>query len=219
MKLWLKVNLSFLFISLLAKTYRFRALNPDVQLTSLENNPNYIFALWHQNLIGSIYSQKNKPHAVVVSPSRDGELVATAVERLGHKVARGSSSRGGASALKKMIRLLKTDKIPGAISIDGPKGPAKEPKKGIFELAFLTNLPIIPLTVIPTSFWALENSWDKFRIPKPFSTFFIHYGAPLYLTKTDKEDEFYNASKRLCKEMEQSESHILAKISEVKAKK
>ncbi len=173
----------------------------------LKEHGNYLFALWHQNLIGAILSQSHKSHAVIVSPSNDGELVARTCERMGHKVARGSSSRGGQAALKQMIRLLK-EGTPGAITVDGPRGPAHEAKKGIFELAYLTRTPIIPLTVLPTSYWTVKKSWDHFKIPKPFTRFRIHFGAPLLIDKDSKNDHFNQASLDLKQQLERSEDYI-----------
>ena len=205
--MYFKPLLAFIFIKLLSFTYRYKYLNPEVLEKVKKESSNYIFSLWHQNLIGAILSQTGKPHAVIVSPSKDGELVAKACEWMGHVTARGSSSRNGQKALRKMIGFLKT-KFPGAITIDGPRGPVKEIKKGIFELAYLSKKPIIPFTIIPSHYWVLEKSWDKFRIPRPFTTFYVHFGAPLNINKTDKADSFHTASLDLKQQLERSESHI-----------
>lgn len=203
----LKPIFAYYFIKLLSLTYRFQYLNPEVIQNCEQRGENFIFALWHQNLIGAILSHSYKPHAVIVSPSNDGELVAQTCERMGHKVARGSSSRGGQAALKQMIKLLR-DMIPGAITVDGPRGPAKEAKKGIFELAYLTDTPIIPLTVIPKKYWKIRKSWDEFRIPMPFTRFLIHYGAPLKVDKISKNEHFNQASIDLKQQLEHSEDLI-----------
>lgn len=205
--------LAYYFIKIISLTYRYRYLNPESFQKTLTENENYIFALWHQNLIGAILSQKNKSHAVIVSPSNDGELVAKTCEKMGHHTARGSSSRGGQAALKQMIRLLKS-KTPGAITVDGPRGPAQEPKKGIFELAYLTGTVIIPLTVIPKSYWTIKKSWDQFRIPMPFTCFYIHFGAPLLIDKDSKKDEFNQASLDLKHQLEHSEVFINSILEE-----
>jgi hypothetical protein len=202
----LKPLIVFFLIRVISLTYRYKYLNPEVLENTKKDCGNYIFSIWHQNLIGAIFSQIGTPHAVIVSPSNDGELVANTCEKMGHVVARGSSSRGGQSALKKMIRLLKT--YPGAITVDGPQGPAKIPKKGVFELAYLTDLKIIPFTIIPKSYWSIKKSWDNFRIPKPFTTFYIHFGAPLKVDKGYKTDNFHQASIDLKQQMEQSEAYI-----------
>lgn len=196
----------YIFVRCLSLTYRYRYLNPEILENTIEQRGSYILSIWHQNLVGAVLSQINKPHAVIASPSADGELVASICSYMGHQVARGSSSRGGGGALKKMMKLLKT--FPGAITVDGPQGPLKLPKKGIFELAYLTKLPIIPFTIVPKNFWSLKKSWDQFRIPKPFTTFYVHFGAPLTIDKDSKADEFHQASIDLKQQMEQSESQI-----------
>lgn len=208
----LKPLFTYIFIRLLSLTYRYKYLNPEVLDKVKKESNSYIFSLWHQNLIGAILSQIGSPHAVIVSPSRDGELVAKTCEWMGHITARGSSSRDGQKALKKMISFLKNN-TPGAITVDGPRGPAKEIKKGIFELAYLSKKPIIPFSIIPAQYYEVQKSWDKFRIPWPFTTFYIHFGAPLIIDKVDKEDSFHKASLDLKQQMERGESQISSILS------
>jgi lysophospholipid acyltransferase (LPLAT)-like uncharacterized protein len=199
----------FLFIRLLSLTYRYKIINQnalnEVKKQSIYGN--YLFGLWHQNLIGSILSQIGNPHAVVVSPSEDGQLVAKTCEWLGHLTARGSSSRGGASALRAMIKYLKNGH-PGAITVDGPQGPIYEPKKGIFELSYLTKVPVIPLTVLPTKKWVIKKAWDKFKIPKPFTSFYIYYGKPIYPSIEDKEHNFTESVQDLKHQLQHGEAYI-----------
>ena len=72
-----------------------------------------------------------------------------------------------------------------AITIDGPKGPIYKAKDGVFYIAYLTKLPIIPVEVGIDREW-IFNSWDKFRLPKPFSKITISYLKPIRIEK--KED-------------------------------
>jgi len=181
--------LTFIIVRVLATTYRFKISNPE-KLQTLKATtppPHYIYAIWHQNLIGAIFSEIGNPHAVIVSGSKDGELVAVTCERLGNKTARGSSNRGGVEAMKAMIRLLKAG-LPGAITIDGPKGPKHEAKKGIFEISRLTNIPILPYIVYPEKYWVIKKSWDEFRIPKPFTKIYLSYGEPIFVDRSDQSE-------------------------------
>jgi hypothetical protein len=80
----------------------------------------------------------------LISRHRDGEIIARIVARFGHRAVRGSSTRGGASALRDLIRLGRA----GAdlvVTPDGPKGPRQEAKLGVIQLARATGLPIVPL--------------------------------------------------------------------------
>ena len=209
----LKSQIVFLFIRLLNATYRYEIYGSENLNQAKKNSEGgqYILAFWHQNLPASVFTQWGIPHAVIVSPSQDGQLVADTCERIGYQVARGSSSRGGQVALKKMIRLLK--EMPGAITIDGPRGPSKEPKPGIFELSLLSKQTILPFVCMAEKNWVFEKSWDQMRLPKPFSRVLIHYGNPLCATKDDKKDNYNRVSQLLKKELDSLEEQINQKLN------
>lgn len=189
--------LIYLVVRCLYSTYRFRFINPDFPNTLTTN---YILGLWHQTLIGSILSQPNKSHVVIASDSKDGEIVTFVCNKLGHHVARGSSTRGGVKAFKEILKLLRKN-IPGAISVDGPKGPAKKAKSGIFELAKVLNIPVVPYAITYSNYWSFEKAWDQFRVPKPFSSIYIEYGEPIFVDSSDKEQDFFDAKAKLEKEI------------------
>lgn len=198
MKRKILAQLVYIFVRLLVFTYRFKHIEREKLSDIRSNSPynNFIFGIWHQNLLSGIFAQTGEQFAVIVSSSKDGELVSTTCEKLGHKVARGSSNRGGKEAMYNLISLLK-QKYPGAITVDGPKGPAHEPKKGIFEIAKTLDIPVVPYLALPENYWTIEKSWDKFRVPKPFSKIYVAYGAPIYVSQQDKDNAYSNASNTL----------------------
>lgn len=114
----------------------------------------------------------------MVSPSRDGEIGARYVGLFGHEPVRGSSSHGGRSALKALIRGLSHGR-PACIIPDGPLGPPLELQGGIVTLAQLSGAPIIPFHYEADRQWVAEKTWDKHIIPKPFSRLFVSYGEPI----------------------------------------
>jgi hypothetical protein len=78
--------------------------------------------------------------SVLASRSRDGSLMGDYARRFGLDVIRGSSSRGGAEAL----RALKTAVDEGrdvALAPDGPRGPRGQLGSGVVALAALTGGP------------------------------------------------------------------------------
>lgn len=164
-------------------TYRFEFIGEQhIANARLKGRGSYLLATWHQNLFGGILAQTGTPHVVIVSRSRDGNPVAFMCEKLGHRAARGSSRRGtvdkgGKQAKDEMIEVLKTG-VPGAVTIDGPKGPAHEVKPGIVEMARLAQVQIVPYAPIAERYWRF-NSWDQFRLPKPFSRILVYYGEPI----------------------------------------
>lgn len=121
--------------------------------------------------------------AVLASASKDGELIAGPMRHLGYHTVRGSSSRQGARALREMLRISKDYSL--GLTPDGPKGPAGTIHPGIFEIALLAKIPIIALKVESKKEWVL-NTWDSFRIPKPFSKVRVLYSQPFHLKS--KED-------------------------------
>ena len=118
----------------------------------------------------------------LISPSKDGEIAAGVVRRLGGVVVRGSSSSTGARALKDCYLAISKEQISVTITADGPRGPLYEFKQGAVVLALMTGAPILPLAFRAKKAWQL-NSWDRFIIPKPFSKVEIFVGAPLSVPK------------------------------------
>lgn len=143
----------------------------------------YLLALWHQNVILGILAKWGKNHLAISSRSADGDLTAKNLQWMGHQVIRGSSHRGGAQASLQIIREIRKNRRPCAITVDGPKGPAKISKPGVFHLASTLQIPIIPYTVVPTSFLVVSKSWDKMIVPLPFSKVYVIHGSPINIPK------------------------------------
>ncbi|PIP90551.1 MAG: hypothetical protein COW01_10630 [Bdellovibrionales bacterium CG12_big_fil_rev_8_21_14_0_65_38_15] len=202
-----------LLIRALGLTYRFEHRESKDIKDAKKSGPNgaYLYALWHQNIVASILSHMGRPHVCIVSASKDGELVAVTLKMLGHKSARGSSSKGGQQAMMEMTRIV-NEGTPGAISVDGPRGPAKIPKKGIFEVAKLTGAPIIPLVPIPLNFWSFKKSWDQFRLPKPFSKIIVFYGRPIYIDKNIQQSDLVRLSEELTAQLNNVEINALREL-------
>ena len=181
----------FYLIRLLSLTYRYQFIGLENKKKAKDNslNGSYVYALWHQNLIGAILSHIGEKFTMVISESDDGELVAVTCEKFGHLPARGSSTRGGKKALIEIVKNIKKG-YPGALTVDGPKGPAREVKPGIIEIARLAEVPIVPLSPFPTRYWTFTRSWDKFRVPKPFSKIIVVIGEPIMITPEISREQF-----------------------------
>jgi lysophospholipid acyltransferase (LPLAT)-like uncharacterized protein len=90
------------------------------------------------------------------------------VELLGFRAIRGSSSRGGATALRQMAEAYREGHR-CAFTADGPRGPNMVAQPGPVQLAQLVAAPWVgAFYALPLSAWQL-NSWDRFLIPRPFS--------------------------------------------------
>ena len=157
-----------------------------------------IVAVWHEELValaGLQFYYKDIDFAVMVSQSKDGELIARAVEECGISTVRGSSSRGGVRALLGLKRKIEKENKVGVIALDGPRGPRHDVKDGIIYLAHKMNAYIVPLRV-NTGAKVTCNSWDRFQIPMPFSKSRIYAGMPYTLPKGDLDDAYMEKEKR-----------------------
>ena len=156
----------------------------------------YIYAIWHRNVLFSPYLLRGQNTAVMISSSRDGELITRVVKTFGNTAFRGSTSRGGVTALKNLAAHLK-DGGSGAITPDGPRGPALKLQAGILTAAQRSGAAIVPFAYECTRQWVAEKSWDQHRIPKPFTTFVVSYGDPVYVPRDLDAEEYENWIEKL----------------------
>jgi lysophospholipid acyltransferase (LPLAT)-like uncharacterized protein len=156
--------------------------------------PGVILALWHGRLLicapHAWPRGARKSLSALISQSKDGEAITTAVAAIGIKAVRGSTAKagkdkGGAAALKEMIRVLRGgDSI--AVTPDGPRGPRMRISPGIIQLAKLSGAPIIPMTGA-VSGQRLADSWDRAAIPAPFGRGVYYWGAPIQVPRSADE--------------------------------
>jgi lysophospholipid acyltransferase (LPLAT)-like uncharacterized protein len=145
-----------------------------------------IVCFWHGRmaLIPFMHRWPHKRVVALISAHRDGMVVARTFKRLKIDYTNGATNRGGTRALVDLIRVLKNKDIVGIIP-DGPRGPARQLAPGIIHLSRHAQAPILPLA-FATSRYITFNSWDKFRLPLPFSRGVFLYGDLIYpLDTTD----------------------------------
>lgn len=186
----LLARLIYVFVKLFDMSFRYRYYGEE-NLEKLEEGEPIMLAVWHHVLVVGILAQKTKPFMVMVSRSKDAEPVAYVCERYGHTVVRGSSrkgnrDKGGGAALAEMIDRVKKG-TNTALTVDGPTGPARVVKEGVIRMAQKAGVRIVPYAPMYSSYWQF-NSWDKFRMPKPFTKAAIYYGEPIDVSQMDKEE-------------------------------
>lgn len=137
-----------------------------------------IYAFWHEGVVTIIPHWRDCRIRGLASLSFDGELIARTMQFLGYpELARGSSTRGGAQALESQHQAL-LDGYHVAITLDGPRGPAYEPKLGAIRLAARTGLAIIPVGSACKPDSRLRN-WDRTQLPPPFGKVGFAFGTPI----------------------------------------
>ncbi|HVR97037.1 MAG TPA: lysophospholipid acyltransferase family protein, partial [Thermoanaerobaculia bacterium] len=156
----------------------------------------FILAFWHRHLLLMPYAYRGRRISVLVSQSRDGELIARTVARLGIDASRGSSSRGGVAGLRSLLRKAE-EGYDLAFTPDGPRGPACVVQPGVILAAAATGLPVQPVAVAATRAKRLR-SWDRFLVPLPLSTVHFMYGEPLRVARrADPQEAAAELQRRL----------------------
>ncbi len=198
---------------LIHATSRKRYTNLEVLKAQFDSAQPCIIVAWHnRNILGPFGYLAHRPPGRVFSPlasaSRDGSLAAAAMENLGVECIRGSSSRGGAKALREMLRAVKRGHDLG-ITPDGPRGPKYKVQSGVIAAARLTGIPIIPMTYQASRRKEL-GSWDAMIVPYPFGQLHYVYGAPIHVPR--------DADEGACERLRQQVEDELMRIGEVAAR-
>ena len=168
-------------------TCRVRWHHKDRMLDLSESGSPFILTFWHNCSTFAPWAMSGSNIYCMVSASRDGEYVARLGALFGNRTIRGSSSKGSSAATRAVLKLLRQGQSV-ALTPDGPRGPKYTVQSGVPWFASATNTPILPLHIEASRQWVL-NSWDKHRIPKPFSTIHIGFGELIEVDKTEfKQD-------------------------------
>lgn len=174
------VRLGVPLVRLLGLTWRIRVVNGETGVERLRQDRRpIVFALWHGDMLPLIYHHRGEGVAVLISEHRDGELIARIAESLGFRTVRGSTTRGASRALVGLARELR-DGHDIAVTPDGPRGPARSFAPGALIAAQRARAPVIAVGLAARRAWRLA-SWDRFVIPKPFSSVRIAYSDPVLL--------------------------------------
>jgi lysophospholipid acyltransferase (LPLAT)-like uncharacterized protein len=193
-------------VRIISATYRVKMINPEIERHVFEKGQIPIYASWHQRFFpGITLFARRKPISIMISRSRDGEIVSNIVRLLGWYPVRGSSSKGGRQALSKIKKVAREGYKVGHI-VDGPRGPFGVVKPGLLLIAQITGMPIIPVIISAEKKWVF-NSWDRFMVPKPFSRVIIRFSdemcIPRKLSSLDFEErrsQIENTFKKLYNE-------------------
>jgi lysophospholipid acyltransferase (LPLAT)-like uncharacterized protein len=143
----------------------------------------FALAFWHGQQFALLRWARWQRIVALVSRSRDGELVAAALARIGVESARGSSSRGGAAGLRTVVRRLRAG-LDAAFAVDGPRGPARVVRcegsgVGAARAAQLGGGLVVPMAAACARCHVFGRAWDRFELPLPFTRVAVVLGPPL----------------------------------------
>ncbi len=187
---WL-IAFGFYLLQVWARTLRYE-VDDRASVVGRPVTENYIGALWHNRLLIFPFVLRrffsNRRGAALISASRDGDLLADAIQRFGYDVVRGSSSRLGASAVRQLTEVLAAGRDV-VITPDGPRGPAYELGPGIIFLAQKSDAAVLPMNLEFSRCWRL-GSWDRFIVPRPFAKVRVLINPPHRIRATATPEEF-----------------------------
>ncbi|MFN0243287.1 MAG: lysophospholipid acyltransferase family protein [Planctomycetota bacterium] len=155
----------------------------------------YFMALWHGRMIVALPGHKGSKYSVLVSPSQDGDISESLLQSFGHRVIRGSSSRGGARALREMLTALRAAEAL-VITPDGPRGPRHSMNLGLAWMARATGFPIVPCGFVCDRAWR-ARSWDRFTIPKRHARIAYVYEPPIHVARDGGAPALEAATQRI----------------------
>ncbi|ESQ82751.1 hypothetical protein AEAC466_16560 [Asticcacaulis sp. AC466] len=142
-----------------------------------------VLMFWHGRLhLGhaSWPRPRAQPVCVLASMSKSGDVSMKINTRFGYHSIRGSSAKksdptknkGGAQAFRDLIRWIRGDKDTGgrcvAMTPDGPRGPARVMTEGSLKLSQMSQAPLVLLGQSTRNYLEF-NTWDRMRIPLPFT--------------------------------------------------
>ena len=154
-----------------------------------------VFGFWHEHLplmpalamlARRSPSYRPAPIHTLVSKHNDGRFIGMVIRRFGIEPVLGSYSRGGASGLRQLVRLLRRGAMVG-ITPDGPRGPRRVAQPGIAQLAALAGVPVLPCAA-RTSRRIVLNTWDRMPIPLPFGRGVVVCGPAIVVPRDSWHD-------------------------------
>lgn len=173
-------------IGLVRRTTRWQVVNEQAAKAAWAGEQPLIVAFWHNRLAMMPYCWPSaRPFHMLISAHPDGRLIAKTVAHFGIDAVAGSSRRGGAEALRALVRLARDGASIG-ITPDGPRGPRMRIREGALALARLSGVPIVPAAVSVRRRIVL-GTWDRLIIALPFSRGAMVWGNPIAVPR-DADD-------------------------------
>ncbi len=201
-------RLAALWITAIGRTLRFTVVAEE----GAEPAPlpaQGIYCFWHQCTFSAGWYFRNYNACILISRSFDGELIARTLGLLGFRSVRGSSSRGAVAGLLALRQELQGGGL-AIFTADGPRGPVYRAKMGPVKLSQRTARPIGCFHLEPERAWTL-SSWDRFRIPRPWSQVVVSWARSVPAAAADAgEAELERTREALDAALERARAQALA---------
>ena len=173
--------------------FEYRPLGPDLDPRRPGFAGRYVYAFWHEHILLPAYLYGRPNIHVLISQHADGQLIAGITERLGFGSVRGSTTRGGVEAVRRLLHSGRDGHV--AVTPDGPRGPRQRIQPGTIYLASRLGLPVVPFGVGFDRPWRMK-SWDCFAVPRPFSRAVLVTAEPIRVPEDADRDTLEHYRRR-----------------------
>jgi lysophospholipid acyltransferase (LPLAT)-like uncharacterized protein len=174
-------------LRVLYRTLRVEVADPAGVLAARERGERFVWATWHEGifLLPLMVRQFRTPlrPRVMLSWHRDGELAAQAARRFGVQSIRGSSTRGWLGALRGLLDAHARGEDLVVVP-DGPRGPRRQAKEGVVQLARATGLPVVGIGIAAGAGHRF-GTWDRLLLPRPFTRAVFVLSRPVPVPRHD----------------------------------
>jgi lysophospholipid acyltransferase (LPLAT)-like uncharacterized protein len=189
---WIVAWMAAMVVLLLRLTCRVRAHDDPRPALRARGQP-YVYSVLHAHQVAAVVGREPGTGAMV-SRSADGAFLVPSLRVSGIVPVRGSSrhkgrDKGGRAALDMLMDHVRGG-APAYLAVDGPRGPRNYVNKGVAVLSQQTNAVVLNTAPLPTRRWILPRTWDRFQIPKPFSTIDIRFAEPLRPEAGESVEEY-----------------------------
>jgi lysophospholipid acyltransferase (LPLAT)-like uncharacterized protein len=146
-----------------------------------------IYIFWHEYILLPLYLRGHCNLAMLLSRHQDAEVLSHIARHMGFAYVRGSTNRGGVTALRELLR--KSRKMHLTITPDGPRGPRRQMSTGPIYLASKLQIPLVFLGFGYERPWRVRKAWDQFAIPRPYSRATVVVPQEMYIPPDLSRDE------------------------------
>ena len=197
-------NLVFLSLWIIKNTSKWDGVNEEIIEKELIKKKSLIVLIWHHQLMGSTFSWKFKPKLRPIATShRDGQLSTLVQKKFGLDPL--LRKKNNPTYLIKNISKAVQNGDCIYITPDAPHGPPKKINTSIFKLCQKFNLNVAILSFHTNKYFRI-NSWDKLKIPLPFSKGIYLWGNKIIQSK-DFENEI-DFNKKISNELNKNYEKI-----------
>ena len=196
--------LVFLSLWIIKYTSKWDGINEEIIEKELIKKKSLIVLIWHHQLMGSTFSWKFKPKLRPIATShRDGQLSTLVQKKFGLDPL--LRKKDNPTFLIKNISKAVQNGDCIYITPDAPHGPPKKINTSIFRLCQKFNLNIAILSFHTNKYFRI-NSWDKLKIPLPFSKGIYLWGNEIIQSKDFENEKEFN--KKISNELDKNSKNI-----------